>query len=244
MAQADDTEQEPSIEEILTSIRQIISDDEEEASNDEVTEEVAEEPAPEPEAEPEPVEEPDPIPEDPVEEPEPLPTPEPPPEPEPEPPPPPPEPEPEPEEEVIELTEPAEDESIIDEEPSDMEIEMKDHIEEEVEEPGIEDPAPVEPAPEPEPPPPSPEPIIEEPELDSDTEALLSKKAEDAAFKAFSQLAEKTAIDRMGTVTIEDIVRDEIRPMLKNWLDHNLPPLVQRLVKEELDRVARRAIDD
>jgi cell pole-organizing protein PopZ len=42
-----------------------------------------------------------------------------------------------------------------------------------------------------------------------------------------------------GAVTLEQIVRDELRPLLKAWLDANLPPLVERLVKAELERVAR-----
>lgn len=40
--------------------------------------------------------------------------------------------------------------------------------------------------------------------------------------------------------TIEDIVRDEIRPLLKNWLDEHLPPLVERLVRLEIERVVGR----
>ena len=39
--------------------------------------------------------------------------------------------------------------------------------------------------------------------------------------------------------TLEDLVTDLIRPMLKDWLDENLPPLVERLVRSEIDRIAR-----
>ncbi|MCU0986096.1 MAG: DUF2497 domain-containing protein [Acetobacteraceae bacterium] len=42
-----------------------------------------------------------------------------------------------------------------------------------------------------------------------------------------------------GAVTLEQMVREELRPILKAWLDTNLPPLVERLVKAELERVAR-----
>jgi uncharacterized protein len=38
---------------------------------------------------------------------------------------------------------------------------------------------------------------------------------------------------------IEDMVRDMLRPMLKAWLDDNLPILVERLVRAEIERVAR-----
>jgi cell pole-organizing protein PopZ len=39
--------------------------------------------------------------------------------------------------------------------------------------------------------------------------------------------------------TLEDIVREMLKPMLKSWLDDNLPPLVERLVAAEIQRVAR-----
>jgi cell pole-organizing protein PopZ len=45
-----------------------------------------------------------------------------------------------------------------------------------------------------------------------------------------------------GGPTLEDIVREEIRPMLKAWLDTNLPPLVERLVAAEIERVIGRAV--
>ena len=44
-----------------------------------------------------------------------------------------------------------------------------------------------------------------------------------------------------GGPTIEDVVREEIRPLLKEWLDANLPPLVERLVRAEIERVVGRA---
>ncbi|MCL4855080.1 MAG: DUF2497 domain-containing protein, partial [Bryobacteraceae bacterium] len=40
--------------------------------------------------------------------------------------------------------------------------------------------------------------------------------------------------------SIEDMTRDLLRGMLKQWLDDNLPALVERLVREEIERVARR----
>ena len=44
-----------------------------------------------------------------------------------------------------------------------------------------------------------------------------------------------------GGPTIEDLVREEVRPLLKQWLDTHLPPLVERLVRQEIERVAGRA---
>ena len=45
------------------------------------------------------------------------------------------------------------------------------------------------------------------------------------------------AVDR----TLEDLVRELVKPMLREWLDQNLPPLVDRLVRKEIERVVRRA---
>ena len=39
--------------------------------------------------------------------------------------------------------------------------------------------------------------------------------------------------------TLEDLVQDMLRPMLKAWLDDNLPSMVERLVRAEIERVAR-----
>lgn len=50
-----------------------------------------------------------------------------------------------------------------------------------------------------------------------------------------------TAVTRAGP-TIEDIVREELRPLLKEWLDQHLPPLVERLVRAEVERVVGRAL--
>ncbi|MBO0710520.1 MAG: DUF2497 domain-containing protein [Acetobacteraceae bacterium] len=55
-------------------------------------------------------------------------------------------------------------------------------------------------------------------------------------------LTERTAQVHPGGPTIEDVVRDEIRPILKEWLDVNLPPLVERLVRTEIERVVGRAV--
>jgi cell pole-organizing protein PopZ len=43
-----------------------------------------------------------------------------------------------------------------------------------------------------------------------------------------------------GGVTLEDIVREEIRPVLKAWLDAHLPGLVERVVRAEIERVIDR----
>lgn len=54
--------------------------------------------------------------------------------------------------------------------------------------------------------------------------------------------AERTSPVHRGGPTIEDVVREELRPLLKSWLDQHLPPLVERLVRAEIERVVGRAI--
>lgn len=69
--------------------------------------------------------------------------------------------------------------------------------------------------------------------------ALISREAEAAASAAFGMLQTSLASSNSGR-TLEDIVVDMLRPMLKEWLDDNLPSLVERLVAEEIERIARR----
>ena len=47
-----------------------------------------------------------------------------------------------------------------------------------------------------------------------------------------------------GNRTIEDLVKEVMRPMVKDWLDENLPGLTERLVRREIERLARHAEDD
>lgn len=66
---------------------------------------------------------------------------------------------------------------------------------------------------------------------------LLSPQADHAVHGAFDQLASTILNDQART--LEDLVRDMMRPMLQHWLDDNLPVLVERLVREEIERVSR-----
>lgn len=77
--------------------------------------------------------------------------------------------------------------------------------------------------------------------------SLVAPEAAAAAASSVGSLvrtlaAERTTQVRSGGPTIEDIVREEIRPLLKHWLDTNLPPLVERLVRAEIERVVGRAV--
>ena len=66
---------------------------------------------------------------------------------------------------------------------------------------------------------------------------LLSQDSDEVVHGAFSALAH--TILAQNARTLEDLVTEMLSPMLKGWLDDNLPSLVERLVKEEIDRVSR-----
>ena len=78
-------------------------------------------------------------------------------------------------------------------------------------------------------------------------ERLVSSAVSEAAASAFARLnaardrgGPETAIGR-GDKTLEDIVRELLRPLLQAWLDQNLPGLVERLVQKEIARVVGEA---
>src|SRR5712691_8928480 len=80
------------------------------------------------------------------------------------------------------------------------------------------------------PPPPSPRSSAAE-------SALLSNAASAAVHSAFGTLAHSMLVQ--NSRTLEDLVKEMLRPMLKAWLDDNLPLMVERLVRAEIERVAR-----
>jgi cell pole-organizing protein PopZ len=103
------------------------------------------------------------------------------------------------------------------------------------------------PPPEPEPPPP-PRPVEEArrqyqpppsppPREERDDRGLISAATTAAVDSAFNTLAQ-TVLVQNGR-TLEDLVREMLRPMLKTWLDDNLPGMVERLVRAEIERVSR-----
>jgi cell pole-organizing protein PopZ len=71
----------------------------------------------------------------------------------------------------------------------------------------------------------------------SEKTSLISDATSAAVDSAFNALAE-TVLVQNGR-TLEDLVREMLRPMLKSWLDDNLPNLVERLVRAEIERVSR-----
>ena len=125
----------------------------------------------------------------------------------------------------------------------------------------FEEPAPEpepmpEPAPEPEPMP-EPEPVMEAPvEMDGmppakpplatdmahhfsheDERSILAASTASAVDSAFNTLAQSVLVQ--NSQTLDGLVREMLRPMLKAWLDDNLPNMVERMVRAEIERVSR-----
>ena len=80
------------------------------------------------------------------------------------------------------------------------------------------------------PPPPPHEPHADEP--------LVGQAAAQSAASAFGQLAQSVTMPAAGR-SLEDLVREMLRPLLKDWLDQNLAPIVQARVQAEVERVSR-----
>jgi len=117
-------------------------------------------------------------------------------------------------------------------EPADGDIDFLD--------PPMPEPEPVQLAPEPEPEPVAP-PVfasaLPPPSAPFDMAQLLSDQSSSAVTNAFGQLAHTVLSNNART--LEDLVKDMLKPMLKGWLDDNLPTMVERLVRAEIERVAR-----
>ena len=92
------------------------------------------------------------------------------------------------------------------------------------------------------PPPPQPAPRVQPAPVRAvvpmdEPNALLSGEAHAAVGAAFGSLA-NTVFNANGR-TIDDLVKEMLKPMLKVWLDDNLPQMVERLVRAEIERVSR-----
>ena len=84
--------------------------------------------------------------------------------------------------------------------------------------------------------------VIEDDE--SEEESLTTDRAAEAMRQSLAALAmlsdppAKPQIVRSGETSLEGMVREMMRPMLAQWLDANLPEIVERLVKAEIARIA------
>ena len=184
---SDQAAPEPTMEEILASIRRIISEDDAPAEAEAAAH------APEPEVAPAPAEAFEPAPE------------------------------PEPAEDELELTE-----RVAPEAETVGDIEAYTQAE-----------AAPEPEPEPEPEPPPPPPRLAPVARDDDR--LVSEPSATAAAAAFGHLSEAIAMPAAGR-TLEDLVRELMNPLLREWLDTNLPRIVEAKVAEEVERIARSRV--
>lgn len=135
-----------------------------------------------------------------------------------------PEPEPEPEPDVLELT----DEMAVDPsppQPSFRKVEPRDDLE------FAESPSPR----------PTPAPSYAPVDFDAPPvppqQPILAQSTVSAVESAFNSLAH--TVLSSNARTLEDLVKEMLRPMLKSWLDDNLPGLVERIVKAEIERVSR-----
>jgi len=66
---------------------------------------------------------------------------------------------------------------------------------------------------------------------------ILAQSTVSAVESAFNSLAH--TVLSSNARTLEDLVKEMLRPMLKSWLDDNLPGMVERIVKAEIERVSR-----
>ncbi|MDQ0320184.1 cell pole-organizing protein PopZ [Pararhizobium capsulatum DSM 1112] len=80
-------------------------------------------------------------------------------------------------------------------------------------------------------------PVVSAPAVEPETTAIVSPEVGAQVARSFDDLT--LALDAGPRRSFDEIAQDMLRPMLQEWLDDNLPTLVERLVREEIERVAR-----
>ncbi|PZR16295.1 MAG: hypothetical protein DI532_03945 [Azospirillum brasilense] len=90
-----------------------------------------------------------------------------------------------------------------------------------------------------------PPPVAPSPDAVPSNGSLLAPSTAAAAAAALGELARAVAAEQKSVISrngpsIEDVVREEIRPLVKNWLDAHLPGMVERMVRAEIERVLGR----
>ena len=70
-----------------------------------------------------------------------------------------------------------------------------------------------------------------------ESRSLLSPRANASVAASFENLTRQVAA--RGVRHVDETVEEMLRPMLRSWLDENLPSMVERLVREEIERVSR-----
>lgn len=91
------------------------------------------------------------------------------------------------------------------------------------------------------------DPQSQQPSMNASVEdSIMSSDTVNAAAASLTKLAEANVkIDHShakgdGSITLEDVVKQMLKPMMKEWLDSNLPPLVERLVEKEIRKISNR----
>jgi cell pole-organizing protein PopZ len=82
------------------------------------------------------------------------------------------------------------------------------------------------------------EPVADEAPIASSETMAAASQSVGALKKALSE--RQAQVYKAHAVSLEEIVREEVRPMLKSWLDTHLPSIVERLVRTEIERVVAR----
>jgi cell pole-organizing protein PopZ len=67
---------------------------------------------------------------------------------------------------------------------------------------------------------------------------LISREVNNAVHAAFNALAQTVLLN--NSCTLEDLVREMLQPILKVWLNDNLPGIVERLVRVEIEQISPR----
>ncbi|MBL8550191.1 MAG: DUF2497 domain-containing protein [Hyphomonadaceae bacterium] len=110
--------------------------------------------------------------------------------------------------------------------------------------PAPQPPAPRAAAPAPQAPPPYAQPMAAAPApapVPQAAETIVARATAAAASGALTKLASALRIAESPGQTVEGVVRELLKPMLKEWLDENLRTIVEAQVEAELERVARMA---
>lgn len=97
------------------------------------------------------------------------------------------------------------------------------------------------PAPFPEPPAPAPVAVAPAPRPMIDEEGLVSHAAASMAASHFGALSQTLFMPAEGR-TLEDVVKELLRPLLKDWLDTHLSTIVEAKVQAEVERISRRRV--
>ncbi|OIQ87944.1 hypothetical protein GALL_301660 [mine drainage metagenome] len=80
----------------------------------------------------------------------------------------------------------------------------------------------------------------------AEEESILAPPVQMASTSALAELARAVARERglglgNGGVTLEDIVREILKVLIKDWLDQNLPYMIERIVTKEIEKMVNRA---